>query len=171
MSLWGADFHIVFKLRFLFLLFDDLHRFFVRCILTCRKETILINFLKHFKWTGLMHDVAADESCLLHLQVSSSEKPSWRCDWSFAWRCHAPDTIDYDQHMLSPMICMFQCTLRNESNLELLLHNVLENLQSWMPGVENCQWMDWSVGSVPNTMWTDHVIGKTNITIILGNCN
>ena len=43
MSLWGADFHIVFKLRFLFLLFDDLHRFFVRCILTCRKETILIN--------------------------------------------------------------------------------------------------------------------------------
>ena len=103
MSLWGADFHIVFKLRFLFLLFDDLHRFFVRCILTCRKETILINFLKHFKWTGLMHDVAADESCLWHLQVSSSEKPSWRCDWSFAWRFHAPDTIDHDQQMLLPI--------------------------------------------------------------------
>jgi hypothetical protein len=131
-------------------------------------------FSNHFQWLGLMHDGAANESCLSHLQVShpssSSAMPSWRCDWSFAWRCHAPDTIDYDQHMLSLMICMFQRTLRNQSNLELLLHNVLENLQSCMPVVENCQWMDWSVGSVLNTMWTDHVIGKTNITK-LGNCS
>ena len=82
-----------------------------------------------------MSDVAANESCLGHLQVvllHSSLARSWRrCDLFFAWQCHAPAMTDSAWTEWTK--CMIW--LKSKSDLELLLRNVLESLQSRMPAV------------------------------------
>ena len=79
-----------------------------------------------------MSNVAADESCLGRPQASFLQPSSgrlWqRCDWFFAWQCHAPASTD-------SVLAEYMIGLKFKSDLELPLDDVLEDLQSGMPAV------------------------------------